>query len=404
MSETPRERQGPLSHVRVLDLSRIMAGPWATQILADLGADVIKVERPETGDDTRSWGPPFLKNDKGELTTEAGYYLCVNRGKRSIALDIGKPEGQEVVRKLAASSDIVVENYKVGALARYKLDYESLKTVNPRIIYASVTGYGQTGPRKAAAAYDFAIQAMGGLMSVTGERDNLPGAGPQKVGVPIVDLMTGMYTAIGVLAALARRAETGSGEYIDIAMLDVQAAFLANQAMNWLVSGSPPKRSGNRHPNIQPQDVFPVADGFVVLAVGNDSQFAKLAELLGHPEWSEDDRFSTNPSRVRNHPVLDQLLRTSFAGWKRTDLVAALELAGVPAAPINTIPEVFSDPQVQHRGMLRHLPHPTAGTVPQVVSPLNFQHETLAFDRPPPLLGEHSEQILAELGLRNNQS
>jgi len=383
----------------VLDLSRIMAGPWATQILADLGADVIKVERPEVGDDTRSWGPPFLKDENGEPTSEAGYYLSVNRGKRSIALDIASPEGQDVVRRLAAVSDVVVENYKVGALARYGLDYRSLSAVNPKLIYASVTGYGQTGPRRNAAAYDFAIQAMGGLMSVTGERDGLPGGGPQKVGVPIVDLMTGMYTAVGVLAALARRAETGSGDYIDIAMLDVQAAFLANQAMNWLISGNPPKRGGNRHPNIQPQDVFPVSDGFIVLAVGNDAQFAKLAGVLGHAEWAGDERFATNPSRVRNHATLDPLLRDAFSAWTREGIIDALEGAGVPCSPINTVPEVFADPQIAHRRMLRDLPHPRAGRVPQVVSPLTFAHEPLAFDRPPPLLGQHTEEVLRELGL-----
>lgn len=376
-----------------------MAGPWATQILADLGADVIKVERPGNGDDTRAWGPPFLKDREGRPTREAGYYLSVNRGKRSIAVDIASRDGQELVRRLVAVSDIVVENYKVGTLARYRLDYPSLKVINPRLIYASVTGFGQTGPRKETAAYDFAIQAMGGLMSVTGERDGQPGAGPQKVGVPIVDIMTGMYTAVGVLAALARRAETGQGECIDIAMFDVQAAFLANQAMNWLLSGRPPKRNGNRHPNIQPQDVFSCADGFMALAVGNDGQFARLAEVLGHAEWSSDERFATNPARVRNHGELDPLLRNAFAARARNDLIAALEVAGVPCAPINTVPEVFDDPQLRHRQMLRELPHPTAGRVPQVVSPLNFANEPLAFDRPPPLLGEHSDQILSELGI-----
>jgi crotonobetainyl-CoA:carnitine CoA-transferase CaiB-like acyl-CoA transferase len=393
---------GPLSHIRVLDLSRIMAGPWATQVLADLGADVIKVERPGVGDDTRTWGPPFLKDASGQPTKEAGYYLSVNRGKRSITLELDKPEGQAVVRALAARSDIVLENFKVGTLRRFALDYESLKAVNPRIIYCSVTGFGQTGPKREAAAYDFMIQAMGGLMSITGERDGTPGGGPQKVGVPIVDLMTGMYAAVGVLAALARRAETGNGDYIDLAMLDVQAAFLANQAMNWLASGNAPKRGGNRHPNIQPQDVFPCADGFFALAVGNDGQFGRLAEILGHPEWIKDERFATNPARVRNHPLLDPLLRTEFAGRQRRDLVAALDAAGVPCSPINTVPEVFAEPQVQHRQMLRKLPHPAAGAVPQVVSPLNFANESLAFDRPPPLLGEHTDEILRELGLSPN--
>jgi glutaryl-CoA transferase len=399
MTDAPSSRRGPLSHIRVLDLSRVMAGPWATQILADLGADVIKVERPGAGDDTRAWGPPFLEDKDGQPTREAGYFLCVNRGKRSIVLDITTPDGQEAVRRLAAVSDVAVENYKVGTLARYGLDYESLKAVNPRLIYASITGFGQSGPRKSALAYDFAIQAMGGLMSITGERDGMPGAGPQKVGVPIVDIMTGMYAAVGVLAALSRRAETGHGDYIDLAMLDVQAAFLANQAMNWLLSGNVPRRGGNRHPNIQPQDVFPCADGSIVLAVGNDGQFAKLAEVLGHPEWLRDERFATNPARVRNHGELDPLLREALAARTRHDLVAALDAAGVPCAPINTVPEVFADPQVAHRGLLRELPHPSAGRVPQVVSPLNFENEPLAFERPPPLLGEHTDEILREIGL-----
>jgi glutaryl-CoA transferase len=390
---------GPLSHVRVLDLSRVMAGPWAGQILADLGADVIKVERPVVGDDTRTWGPPFLKDAAGNPTREAGYYLSVNRGKRSITLDLDKPQGQEVVRALAARCDIVLENFKVGTLKRFGLDFESLSAINPRIIYCSITGFGQTGPKRDAAAYDFMIQAMGGLMSVTGERDGMPGAGPQKVGVPIVDIMTGMYAAVGVLAALARRNETGRGDYIDLAMLDVQAAFLANQAMNWLASGNTPKRNGNRHPNIQPQDVFPCADGFVALAVGNDGQFARLADVLERPEWIKDERFATNPARVRNHAALDPLLRAEFEKRTRSDLVAALEAAGVPCSPINTVPEVFADPQVQHRRMLRELPHPTAGCVSLVVSPLNFAKEPLAFDRPPPLLGEHTAEVLRELGL-----
>ncbi len=393
---------GPLSNIRVLDLSRIMAAPWAGQILADLGADVIKVERPGAGDDTRTWGPPFLKDASGKATKEAGYYLSVNRGKRSITLELDRPEGQTVVRALTARSDIVLENFKVGTLKRFGLDYEGLKAINPRIIYCSVTGFGQTGPKREAAAYDFMIQAMGGLMSITGERDGMPGGGPQKVGVPIVDLMTGMYATVGVLAALARRNETGQGEYIDLAMLDVQAAFLANQAMNWLVSGNAPKRGGNRHPNIQPQDVFPCADGFVALAVGNDGQFGRLAEILGHPEWIGDERFATNPARVRNHPLLDPLLRAEFASRSRRELIAALDAAGVPCSPINTVPEVFAEPQVQHRNMLRKLPHPTAGEVPQVVSPLNFTNEPLAFDRPPPLLGQHTEEILRELGLSPN--
>ncbi|MCR0984453.1 CaiB/BaiF CoA transferase family protein [Roseomonas populi] len=396
MTET---RQGPLSHVRVLDLSRIMAAPWATQILADLGADVIKVERPGAGDDTRGWGPPFLKDREGNPTKDAGYFLAVNRGKRSVTVDMAKPEGQAVIRRLAETADIVLENFKAGALAKYGLDAASLRAVNPRLIYCSVTGFGQDGPRADQAAYDFAIQAMGGLMSVTGERDDAPGGGPQKVGVPIVDLMTGMYAGIAVLAALARRNETGVGETIDLAMLDVGAAFLANQATNWLLSGRAPKRGGNRHPNIQPQDVFPCADAQLVLAVGNDGQFRKLCEAIGRAEWADDERFATNAARVRNNPELTPLLAARFRDFPRAELMAALDAAGVPCAPINTIPEVFEDPQIRHREMLRHLPHPVAGTVPQVVSPLRFAESPLRFDRAPPTLGQHTEEVLAELGL-----
>ena len=392
------ERTGPLSHVRVLDLGRIMAAPWATQLLADLGADVIKVERPGTGDDTRSWGPPFLAGGGG-TPGDAGYFLSVNRGKRSITLDVSKPDGQAVIRRLAEECDVVVENYKVGALARYGLDAASLRAQHPQLVYCSITGFGQDGPRADQAAYDFAIQAMGGLMSVTGGRDDEPGGGPQKVGVPIVDLMTGMYAAVGILAALARRAETGQGDTIDLAMLDVQAAVLANQATNWLVGGRTPKRGGNRHPNIQPQDVFPCKDGDMVLAVGNDGQFAKLCGALGHGEWAQDDRFSTNAARVRNNPELTPLLAERFAAMDRATVMAALEAAGVPCAPINTVPEVFADPQIVHRQMLRNLPHPVAGTVPQVVSPLRFQDAPLTFDRAPPTLGQHTTEVLESLGL-----
>ena len=395
----PEPRQGPLSHVRVLDLGRIMAAPWCTQVLADLGADVIKVERPGAGDDTRGWGPPFLKAPDGSDTKEAGYFLSVNRGKRSVTIDVSKPEGQAIVRRLAEDSDVVIENYKVGALARYGLDAASLRALNPRLVYCSVTGFGQDGPRADQAAYDFAIQAMGGLMSVTGGRDDAPGGGPQKVGVPIVDLMTGMYAAVGILAALTRRAETGQGDTIDLAMLDVQAAFLGNQAMNWLLTGRAPKQGGNRHPNIQPQDVFPCADGRIVLAVGNDGQFVKLCAALDRPAWVTDERFATNAARVRNNPALTLLLERRFLDFEREALTAALDMAGVPCAPINDIAQVFDDPQVKHRAMLRDLSHPIAGTVKQVVSPLRFAEAPLRFDRAPPTLGQHTAEVLEALGL-----
>lgn len=390
---------GPLSHVRVLDLSRIMAGPWAGQILADLGADVVKVERTGAGDDTRGWGPPFLKDRSGAETREAGYYLCVNRGKRSITLELDKPEGQRVVRALAQRSDIVLENFKVGTLARFGLGYEELKAVNPKLIYCSITGFGQSGPRRDAAAYDFMIQAMCGLMSVTGEPDEKPGGGPEKVGVPIVDIMSGMYAAIAVLAALARRNETGRGDYIDIGMLDVGVACLANQAMNYLVSGKVPRRTGNAHPNIQPQDVFATRDGHMVLVVGNDGQFAKCCEVLERPQWASDERFAKNAGRVRNLAVLRPLIAEILRTRDTADWIARLEAAGVPCGPINTVPQVLEDEQVRHRGMLADIAHPLAGTVPQVVSPMRFTDAPLTFERAPPLLGEHTADILRELGI-----
>jgi crotonobetainyl-CoA:carnitine CoA-transferase CaiB-like acyl-CoA transferase len=393
------EMAGPLSHIRVLDLSRIMAGPWASQVLADLGADVIKVERPNVGDDTRAWGPPFLKDKSGGDTRESGYYLSVNRGKRSITLDLDKPEGQRVVRALAERADIVLENFKAGTLKRFGLDYESLKAINPRIIYCSITGFGQTGPKRDAPAYDFMIQAMGGLMSVTGEADGKPGGGPQKVGVPITDLMTGMYAAVSVLAALAQREVSGRGDFIDLAMLDVQVGYLANQAMNFLVSGKPPRRSGNAHPNIQPQDVFACRDGHMALAVGNDGQFEKLCTAVGRAEWAQDPRFIKNADRVRNREVLTALIAETLKQGGVRDWVAKIEAAGVPCAVINPVPGAFEEEQIKHRQMLRHLPHPLAGTVPQVVSPMRFQETPLSFDRPPPLLGEHTEEILRELGI-----
>lgn len=389
---------GPLSHLKVLDLSRILAAPWAGQVLADLGAQVIKVERPGAGDDTRAWGPPFLKDANGEDTTEAGYYLAVNRGKRSITLRIDRPEGQEVVRRLVKDCDILLENYKTGTLARYGLDAASLRAINPRLIYVSVTGFGQTGPRREQPAYDFLIQAMGGMMSVTGERDGLPGGGPQKVGIPIVDLMTGMYTATSVLAAVACRDQTGVGCAIDIGMLDVQVATLANQAMNHLVSGKVPARTGNAHPNIQPQDVYACADGAIILVVGNDGQFAKLCQVLGCAPWADDPRFARNEQRVNHLGVLAPLLHEQFSRWPRETLLAALAKAGVPSGAINDVREVFEDPQVKAREMLRHVPHPSGVDVPLVASPMRFDGLPLPIRRAPPLLGQHTDEILEELG------
>lgn len=392
-------KTGPLSHVTVLDLSRIMAGPWSTQILADLGADVIKIERTGHGDDTRKWGPPYLNDKDGNPTKESGYYLSVNRGKRSVELDLTTDEGQATVQALAKKSDIVVENFKVDTLARYGLDAASLRALNPRLIYCSITGFGNTGPRRKQAAYDFMIQAMGGLMSVTGERDGEPGAGPQKIGVPIVDIMTGMYASVAVLAALARRNETGKGDTIDIAMLDVQTAFLANQAMNYLVSGKTPVRNGNKHPNIQPQDVFKCRDGHIVIAVGNDGQFEKFCTVLGMDGWAENPDFATNAARVTNLPVLHSEITKRLGANDLDHWITALSAKGVPCGPINTIPRVFEDPQVKHRGLLRDINHPLSGTVPQVTSPMRFEDAPLSFDNPPPLLGQHTDEVLSELGL-----
>lgn len=388
---------GPLSHIRVLDLSRIMAGPWAGQILADLGADVIKVERKGAGDDTRGWGPPYLKGRDGEETGESGYYLSVNRGKRSIEVDLSDEKDRQIVRALAGRSDILLENFKVGTLQRYGLGYEDLRDVNPGLIYCSITGFGLDGPRKSQVAYDFMIQAMGGLMSVTGARDEEPGGGPQKVGVPIIDIMTGMYSCVAVLAALARRNETGQGEQVDIAMLDVSVAMLANQAMNHLVSGAVPTRKGNKHPNIQPQDVFAVKDGHIVLAVGNDDQFRRFARAVGRPELADDPRFATNVERVRNLDVLHPMICEMFLTENLAHWLAVLGAQAVPCGPINTIPMVFADEQVKHRGMVRSMAHPLTDSLPQVVSPMRFTNAPLGFDRPPPLLGEHTQDVLDEL-------
>lgn len=390
---------GPLSHIRVLDLSRIMAGPWCGQVLADLGAEVIKVERAGAGDDTRRWGPPFLDDKDGKPTQQSGYYLSVNRGKKSVELDLKSAEGQAAVRAIAAESDILLENFKTGTLDRMGLGYDDIAKVNPRLIYCSITGFGLSGPKANDAAYDFMIQGMGGLMSVTGAADDSPGGGPQKVGVPIVDIMTGMYAGIGVLAALSNRDVTGEGEHIDLAMLDVSVAMLANQAMNHLVSGDIPKRRGNRHPNIQPQNVYPVSDGYIVLAVGNDEQFRRFAAVIEQSDIADDVRFASNAGRVENLDELEAILIKALAKRTIAEWVELFAAAGVPSGPINTVDRVFEEPQVKHRKMMRKVPHPLSGTVSQVVSPLNFKNAPLSFDQSAPLLGEHTKDVLAALGL-----
>lgn len=390
---------GPLSHIRVLDLSRIMAGPWCGQILADLGAEVIKIERLGAGDDTRQWGPPFLSDSDGRQTNESGYYLSVNRGKKSVEIDLKTSEGVAVIIALSRRCDILLENFKTGTLDRMGLGYDALKLINPRLIYCSITGFGLTGPRAGDAAYDFMIQGMGGLMSVTGASDSQAGGGPQKVGVPIVDIMTGMYAAIGSLAALANLDQTGQGDHIDLSMLDVSVAMLANQAMNYIVSGNVPERRGNSHPNIQPQNVYPVSDGYIVLAVGNDGQFVKFAEAIGHPDLATDPKFSTNAARVTHLRDLEEIMIESLSKQTIDEWVELFSQVGVPSGPINTIDRVFEEPQVLHRQMVRDIPHPLSGNVSQVVSPLNFREAPLTYDKPPPLLGEHTAQILSELGL-----
>jgi crotonobetainyl-CoA:carnitine CoA-transferase CaiB-like acyl-CoA transferase len=392
---------GALSHLRVLDLSRVLAGPWAGQILADLGAEVIKVERPGNGDDTRAWGPPFLKDAYGESTGEAAYYLSANRNKQSVTIDFTKPQGQQLVRELAAKSDILIENFKVGGLEAYGLDYASLKVLNPNLIYCSITGFGQTGPYAKRAGYDFMVQGLGGLMSLTGRPEGEEGAGPVKVGVALTDILTGLYSTVAILAALAHRQHDGGGQHIDMALLDVQVACLANQAMNYLTTGVAPQRLGNAHPNIVPYQDFPTADGDFILTVGNDSQFRKFAEVAGRPEWVDDPRFATNKLRVANRSELVPLIRQATVFKTTAQWVAQLEAVGVPCGPINDLAQVFADPQVQARGLAMQLPHALAGLVPQVASPIRLSETPVEYRNAPPLLGEHTRQVLEQvLGLR----
>ncbi|MCH7888041.1 MAG: CoA transferase [Proteobacteria bacterium] len=388
---------GPLSHIRVLDLSRVLAGPWAGQNLADLGAEVIKVERPGQGDDTRRWGPPYLKDAAGRDTSEPAYYLSCNRGKKSIVLDLATPEGQRLARELAAKCDILIENYKVGGLARFGLGYDDLEASHPHLIYCSITGFGQTGPCRERAGYDLIAQGMGGLMSITGEPDGAPGGGPKRVGVAIADLFSGMYATIAVLAALARRERTGRGQHIDLALLDCQVAMLANQAMNYLTSGRPPPRMGNAHPNVVPYQPFATADGQIIVAVGNDTQFAGLCAVIGRPELADDPDFATNAARIRNRERLLPMIAEQIKARTNREWQDALEAVGVPCGPINALDEVFADPQVRARGMRFELDHPLAGRVPMVASPMRFSETPIEYHAPPPLLGEHTDDVLGEL-------
>lgn len=394
---TPSPPQS-LAGVRVLDLSRVLAGPWCTQTLADLGADVIKIERPGHGDDTRDWGPPFLRDREGRETAESSYYLCANRNKRSLAVDIASPAGQALIRRLARDCDVVVENFKVGDMARYGLDAESLRTADPRLIYCSITGYGQHGPYARRPGYDFAVQGLGGLMSVTGERDGLPGAGPQKVGVAVADLFTGMYATVAILAALRHRDATGEGQVIDMALLDAQVAMLANLGSQYLVGGSVPKRMGNGHPSIVPYQAFEAADGHVILAVGNDAQFARFCVIAEHPEWRDDPRFARNADRVRNRETLVPLIASVMRNRPRGDWLAALETAGIPCSPVNAIDEVFADPQVRARGLQVAIDHPEQDALPMVASPLRLSATPVRYRSAPPMLGQHTDEVLREFG------
>lgn len=397
-------RPAPLTGIRVLDLTRVLAGPWCTQNLADLGAEVIKIERPGAGDDTRGWGPPYLKDAQGKDTTEAAYYASANRNKQSVAIDIATERGAGLVRELSKQCDILVENFKVGGLSKYGLDYESIKAINPALIYCSITGFGQTGPYASRPGYDFMIQGMGGLMSITGERDDLPGGGPQKAGVAVADLMTGMYSTVGILAALHERARSGLGQHIDMALLDCQVAMLANQNLNYLTTGVAPRRAGNAHQNLVPYQVFAATDGHLIVAVGNDTQFKAYCHVIGRPALSEDIRYKTNSNRVINREILIPLLTEAMKLQARDYWLDALEKAGVPAGPINTIDQVYENPQVKARGMRQTLPHGSAGEAPVSSSPLRFSDSPVNYHHAAPLLGEHTEQVLRErLGLSDDE-
>lgn len=391
---------GPLHGLKVLDLTRVLAGPWATQMLADLGADVIKVERPAGGDDTRAWGPPYLKDARGRETTESAYYLSANRGKRSVAIDIATAEGQKLVRELALQSDVLIENFKVGGLAKYGLAWQDLAQLNSRLIYCSISAFGQSGPLAQGAGYDAMMQGMGGLMSITGLPDEEPGGGPQKVGVAVVDLMAGMYAVSAISAALYEREKSGKGQYIDLALLDTLVAWLANQSMNFLVSGEAPQRQGTAHPNIVPYQAFRTADGYLMLAVGNDRQFGKFCEIAGRAELARDPRFASNAARVKHRAALVPIVAELLGTRATQEWLAQLSEAAVPCGPINDLAQVFAEPQVLHRGLRISLPHPAAGQAPGVRNPIRYSRTAIEHGTAPPMLGEHTEAILSErLGL-----
>jgi len=388
---------GPLAGIRVLDLTRVLAGPWAAQNLADLGADVIKVERPKKGDDSRAFGPPWLKDAQGRDTAESAYFACANRGKKSVTLDLANPKGQAIARELAERCDVLLENFKYGDLDRYGLGYAQLRKVNPGLIYCSVTGFGHSGPWRERPGYDFMIQGMGGLMSVTGERDDRAGGGPQKAGIPIADLITGMYASVAICAALAHRAKSGQGQHLDLALLDSLVAVLANQGANYLATGTPPGRLGNDHPNIAPYQVLKTADGSVIIACGNDNLFRKFCEVAGRPELADDARFATNGKRVANRAELTRILSEIMVKRSMREWLDGLEAAGVPCGPINSLEQVFAEPQAVARGLRMELPHPTAGKVALTRSPMRFSETPVQHDTPPPTLGQHTDEILKGL-------
>lgn len=389
-----------MSHLKVLDLSRILAGPWASQTLADLGADVIKVERPVQGDDTRQWGPPFLYGDDGNITDESAYFLCANRGKRSICIDITCEKGQVILHKLVAESDILIENFKVDQLKKYQLDYETLSKINPALIYCSITGFGQTGPYRQRPGYDLLMQAMGGLMSVTGEPDGMP----QKTGVAITDILTGLYSVIGILAAITERSHSGLGQHIDMSLMDVTAAAMANQATNYLVGGMVPKAKGNEHPNIAPYQTFETSDGYCIVAVGNDRQFERFCNAISQPELAENPSFKTNSHRVKNRDVLTFIIAKCLKQDSRNNWLKIFEEAQVPAAPINNLDDVFNDPQLLSRDMKITIPHQNNSELNLVGCPIKLSRTPIQYSHPPPLLGEHTEEILEQLHIKSNKS